>query len=171
MGTKKKKKKNTACTELKHNTKSNFLTVAPSNFAPCLLGLAEYKGLSTVKLDQRLLICGVSTGRGTLQRTNSLYRADLSQDSHKSSWSRVYAVRDGEVDCHYRPPAASLSWPDVCHRQMMRKRQRGWRALRKHRKTPEERRDCLRPLVLTGLSFNSICSIAAVCVEPDSIAW
>lgn len=89
--------------------------------------------------------------------------------ARSASGSGVQPVISGEVDCHYRPPAASLSWPDVCYRQMMRKRLRGWRALRKHRKTPEERGDCLRPLVLTGLSFNSICSITAVCVETHSI--
>lgn len=124
------------------------------------------RGFSTVKLDQQLLTFGVSAAM--LPPTYSPCRAELNLDACKLSRSQVQPVISGKADCHYKPPAASLSWPDVCHRQMMSKRLRGWRALRK---TQEERGDCLRPMVLTGLSFNSICSITAVCVEPHSIGW
>lgn len=67
------------------------------------------------------------------------------------------------VDRRFGPPAASRRRPGVCHRQMTGKRSCGWRALGKER--DNERRDCLRPLVLTGLPFSGICSITAVCVE------
>lgn len=100
---------------------------------------------------------------------DSLLESWMEALARSASGSGVKPVISGEVDCHYGPPAALLSWPDVCHRQMTRRRLRGWRALRKCRKTPEERGDCPRPLVLTGLSFNSICSITAVCVKMHSI--
>lgn len=67
------------------------------------------------------------------------------------------------VDHRFGPPAACWRRPDVCHRQMMGKRSCGWRALGNEQEN--ERRDCLRPLVLTGLPFSGICSITAVCVE------
>lgn len=67
------------------------------------------------------------------------------------------------VDRRFGPPAASRRRPDVCHRQMTGKRSCGWRALGNEQEN--ERRDCLRPLVLTGLPFSGICSITAVCVE------
>lgn len=91
--------------------------------------LVENKGLPTVKLYQLLLTCTVTAGIGTLHCTGPTHKMGA-----ELRLLQVEHIQSSGVDCHYRPPAAALSWPDVCHRQMTRKRLRGWRALRRRRK-------------------------------------
>lgn len=64
---------------------------------------------------------------------------------HQRLWTheRIHCAeriqRSPKVVRHGGPPAASAGRPAVCHRQMTRKRLRGWRALRA---PPEERDGC-----------------------------
>lgn len=52
-------------------------------------------------------------------------------------WTRSPAIGTREAACHPRPPAASLSWPDVCRRQMMKMRVCGRRGSQKAQKKGE----------------------------------
>lgn len=123
----------------------------------------------TVKLDQRL--ADAQSHRVQARRADSTYKAEPQKPKNPLLLENVrvdpgvqpVTKRKEMVDRRSGPPAASRRRPDVCHRQMMGKRSCGWRALGNEREN--ERRDCLRPLVLTGLPFSGICSITAVCVE------
>lgn len=99
----------------------------------------------------------------TLDRQIRSAAAWFWENARVDFWSSAGHEAKEMVDHRFGPPAACLRRPDVCHRQMMGKRSCGWRALGNEQEN--ERRDCLRPLVLTGLPFSGICSITAVCVE------
>lgn len=113
-------------------------------------------------------MCSVSAG--TLRRTDSLRKSRAeprplwkSASGSQSSASHKLKGRLTVTSDHLLPLWADLTsatdrwWGRGCAAGGLSER------------AEEERADCLRPLVLTGLSFSSICSITAVCVEPRSI--
>lgn len=111
-----------------------------------------------------------SVSAGTLRCTDSLRKAELNPDpfGNLRADPRVQPVIKPKERLTVTSDHLLPLWADLTS-ATDRWWGRGCAAGGLSERAEEERPDCLRPLVLTGLSFNSICSITAVCVEPRSI--
>lgn len=93
----------------------------------------------------------------------TLFRSSAKFGKLGRSW--VQDIRKWQVDRHSRPPAASLSWPDVCRWQMTA-------GLSESAHRAGRRKGILSSNCWSwqGFYFDRICSVTVVCLKkPDSL--